>query len=112
MWDGFRESELSWRELLEDLRRRALELPPQLTVGDGALGFWAALNKVYPGSGEQRCWLHKMANVLDKLPRSMHSKGKRAVQDIYLAPSRRKRTRRSTVLKTCTRRNFPTRWNV
>lgn len=88
VWDGFRESELSWRELLEDLKRRGLELPPKVAVGDGALGFWAALGKVYPGSGEQRCWLHKMANVLDKLPRSMHGKGKQALQDIYLAPSR------------------------
>ena len=69
--DGFRESELSWQELLEDLKRQGLELPPKLAVGDGAMGFWAALRKVYPATGEQRCWLHKTANVLNKLPQSM-----------------------------------------
>ena len=69
--DGFRESELSWQELLEDLKRQGLELPPKLAVGDGAMGFWAALRKVYPATGEQRCWLHKTVNVLNKLPKSM-----------------------------------------
>ena len=86
--DGFRESELSWRELLEDLKRRGLELPPKLAVGDGGLGFWAALRKVYPTTREQRCWVHKTANVLDKLPKSMQGKAKRALHDIYLAASR------------------------
>ena len=86
--DGFRESELSWRELLEDLKRQGLELPPKLAVGDGAMGFWAALRKVYPATREQRCWLHKMANVLNKLPRSMQGKAKQALRDIYLAESR------------------------
>ena len=88
MHDGFRESELSWQELLEDLKRRGLELPPKLAVGDGAMGFWAALRKVYPATGEQRCWLHKTANVLNKLPRSMQGKAKQALRDIYLAESR------------------------
>ena len=76
VWDGFRESELSWRELLQDLKRRGLEPPPKLAVGDGALGFWAALRKVYPTTREQRCWVHKTANVLDKLPKSMQGKAK------------------------------------
>ena len=88
VWDGFRESELSWRELLEDLKRRGLEPPPKLAVGDGALGFWAALRKVYPTTREQRCWVHKTANVLDKLPQSMQGKAKQALHDIYLAPNR------------------------
>ncbi len=87
--DGFRESELSWRETLEDLKRRGLELPPKLAVGDGGLGFWAALRKVYPATGEQRCWVHKTANVLNKLPRSMQGKAKQALRNIYLAESRR-----------------------
>ena len=69
--DGFRESELSWTELLEDLKRRGLELPPKLAVGDGGLGFWAARRKVYPATREQRCWLRKTAHVLNKLPQSM-----------------------------------------
>ena len=86
--DGFRESELSWTELLEDLKARGLTLPPKLAVGDGGLGFWAALRKVYPATREQRCWVHKTANVLDKLPKSMQGKAKRAVHDIYLAESR------------------------
>ncbi len=86
--DGFRESELSWQELLEDLKRQGLELPPKLAVGDGAMGFWAALRKVYPATGEQRCWLHKTANVLNKLPQSMQGKAKQALRDIYLAESR------------------------
>ena len=88
VWDGFRESELSWRELLQDLKRRGLEPPPKLAVGDGALGFWAALRKVFPTTREQRCWVHKTANVLDKLPKSMQGKAKQALHDIYLAPSR------------------------
>ena len=86
--DGFRESELSWRELLEDLKRQGLEPPPKLAVGDGAMGFWAALRKVYPATREQRCWLHKTANVLNKLPRSMQGKAKQALRNIYLAESR------------------------
>lgn len=86
--DGFRESELSWCELLEDLKRRGLELPPKLAVGDGGLGFWAALRRVYPTTREQRCWVHKTANVLDKLPKSMQGKAKQALHDIYLAESR------------------------
>ncbi len=90
--DGFRESELSWTELLEDLKRRGLELPPKLAVGDGELGFWAALRKVYPTTREQRCWVHKMANVLDKLPKNMQGKAKQSLHDIYLAESRQAAT--------------------
>ena len=86
--DGFRESELSWQELLEDLKRQGLDLPPKLAVGDGALGFWAALRKVFPATREQRCWLHKTVNVLDKLPKSMQGKAKQALHDVYLAESR------------------------
>ena len=81
--DGFRESELSWTELLEDLKRRGLEVPPKLAAGDGSLGFWAALQKVYPTTREQRCWVHKTANVLDKLPKSMQGKAKSALHNFY-----------------------------
>jgi transposase-like protein len=90
--DGFRESELSWTEMLEDLKARGLELPPKLAMGDGGLGFWAALRKVFPATKEQRCWVHKTANVLDKLPKSMQGKGKQALHDIYLAESRQAAT--------------------
>ncbi len=69
--DGFRESEQSWHELLPDLKRRGLQAPPELAVGDGALGFWQALRKAFDGCAEQRCWVHKTANVLNKLPKSV-----------------------------------------
>ena len=86
--DGYRESELSWTEVLEDLKARGLTLAPKLAVGDGALGFWAALRKVFPATGEQRCWVHKTANVLNKLPKSMQGKAKAMLHDIYLAETR------------------------
>ena len=109
--DGFRESELSWQELLEDLKRQGLELPPKLAVGDGAMGFWAALRKVYPATREQRCWLHKTANVLNKLPQSMQGVGKpskRCATSILPRAGRRRRTL-WTVSRTYTRRSFPKR---
>lgn len=86
--DGFRESSQSWRELLLDLKARGLETPPSLAVGDGALGFWSALAEVYPQTNGQRCWVHKTANVLDKLPKSVQGKAKSMIHDIYLAPTK------------------------
>ncbi len=86
--DGFRESELSWTEVLEDLKARGLTIAPKLAVGDGALGFWAALRKVFSTTREQRCWVHKTANVLNKLPKSMQGKAKAMLHDIYLAETR------------------------
>jgi len=86
--DGHRESEASWRELLIDLKERGLEYAPKLAVGDGALGFWKALNKVFPDTRHQRCWVHKTANVLDKLPKSVQPKVKSALHEIYLAETR------------------------
>ena len=66
--DGFRESEQSWTELLQDLRSRGLKKPPSLATGDGALGFWKAMNKMFPKTRHQRCWVHKTANILNKVP--------------------------------------------
>ena len=86
--DGHRESEASWRELLTDIRERGLEPSPKLAVGDGALGFWKALSKVFPDTRHQRCWVHKTANVLDKLPKSVQPKVKSALHEIYLAETR------------------------
>ena len=86
--DGHRESEASWRELLTDLRERGLEPSPKLAVGDGALGFWKALSKVFSDTRHQRCWVHKTANVLDKLPKSVQPKVKSALHEIYLAETR------------------------
>lgn len=86
--DGFRESKASWLSLLRDLRRRGLSHAPRVGVGDGALGFWGAINEVFPSTQHQRCWVHKMANVLDKLPKSQQEKAKGMIQDIYLAAPR------------------------
>jgi putative transposase len=80
--DGVRESARSWRDLLLDLKRRGLTDGPKLAVADGALGFWKAVEEVWPNTRCQRCWVHKMANVLNKLPKSQQSKAKRALHDI------------------------------
>jgi putative transposase len=87
--DGFRESELSWRELLVDLKRRGLKDPPNLAIGDGALGFWAALPKVFPKTRVQRCWVHKTANVLNYLPRKVQPTAKRMLQEVWMAENRK-----------------------
>ncbi len=86
--DGIRESAQSWKELLLDLKRRGLTIGPQLAVADGALGFWKAIDQVWPKTHAQRCWVHKTANVLNKLPKSLQAKAKRALQDIWMAETR------------------------
>ena len=86
--DGFRESELSWRGVLSDLKRRGLEEGAELATGDGALGFWKALEQIYPETRWQRCWVHKTANVLNKLPKSLQSKAKKQLHEIWMAPGR------------------------
>ena len=87
--DGLRESAHSWRDLLLDLKRRGLSSGPQLAVGDGALGFWKALDEVWPTTRAQRCWVHKTANVLNKLPNSLHTKAKGALHNIWMAETRK-----------------------
>ena len=86
--DGYRESTQSWTELLVDLQRRGLTRAPKLATGDGALGFWAALRMVYPETREQRCWVHKTANVLNKLPKSVQSRAKADLHEIWMAETR------------------------
>jgi len=86
--DGYRESKLSWMEALSSLKERGLTQGPKLAIGDGGLGFWAALREVYPECEEQRCWVHKTANVLDKMPKSVQPKAKEKIHDIYLAPTK------------------------
>jgi transposase-like protein len=88
LMDGERESTLSWKDLLLDLKRRGLEHGPQVSVGDGALGFWAALEEVYPTSRRQRCWVHKTANVLDKMPKSLQKAAKPTLHRMYLAATK------------------------
>ena len=87
--DGVRESAQSWRELLLDLKRRGLSIGPELAVADGALGFWQALEEVWPNTRGQRCWVHKTANVLNKLPKSQQPKAKRALQEIWMAETKK-----------------------
>ena len=86
--DGYRESEQSWKELLLDCKARGLTIEPHLAIGDGALGFWKAMRQVWDTTQEQRCWVHKMANVLDKLPKGSQAKAKGMLHEIYLAESR------------------------
>lgn len=83
--DGERESELSWLGLLRDLKRRGLKQPPKLAIADGALGFWPALEKVWPRCEHQRCWVHKTANVLDKLPKKLQPEAKGRLHEIWQA---------------------------
>ena len=86
--DGHRESKLSWEGVLTDLKRRGLKEAPALAIGDGGLGFWAALEEVYPGTNHQRCWVHKSANVLDNLPKTVQAQAKARLHQMYLSPTR------------------------
>jgi putative transposase len=86
--DGYRESEASWKELLLDLKDRGLTMDPKLAIGDGSLGFWKALPQVFGSTRTQRCWKHKTANVLNKLPKALQAKAKAELNDIWMAESR------------------------
>ena len=86
--DGFRESEQSWLQLLLDCKQRGLTVDPKLAVADGALGFWKALPQVYPTTRQQRCWVHKTANVLDKMHQRVQVKAKEMLHGIWMAPTR------------------------
>ena len=88
MNDGHRESAQSWRELLLDIKRRGLVVDPKLAVGDGALGFWKAVAEVFPNTRQQRCWVHKTANVLDKLPKGKQARAKSMLHEIWMAETR------------------------
>lgn len=86
--DGYRESTQSWEELLTSVEQQGLTKAPALAIGDGALGFWKAVSKVWPDTRHQRCWVHKTANVLNKLPKSVQSKVKSDLHDIWQAETR------------------------
>ena len=86
--DGYRESEQSWAELLKSLQSRGLAISPKVAVADGALGFWAACRKLWPDTREQRCWVHKTANVLNKLPQSVQPKAKAMLHEIWQAETK------------------------
>src|SRR6202162_1966394 len=85
---GVRESAQSWRELLIDVKQRGLKIAPQIAVGDGALGFWKALDEIFPGTRHQRCWVHKSVNVLNKVALSVQAHMKKDLREIHRAPSR------------------------
>lgn len=86
--DGHRESKESWRSVLADLKRRGLTHEPSVATGDGALGFWAALEEEFPGTRQQRCWVHKTVNILDKLPKSVHPDAKKMIFEMYMSPTK------------------------
>ena len=86
--DGVRESAQDWRDLLLDLKRRGLDAHPELGIADGGLGYWKAAGEVWPKTREQRCWVHKTANVLAKLPKSQQPKAKRALHEIWMAETK------------------------
>jgi transposase-like protein len=86
--DGYRESKESWLEMLRDVKRRGMQLDPKLAIADGALGFWSAAREIWSAVREQRCWVHKTANVLNKLPKSMQTKAKARLHDIWQASTR------------------------
>ena len=88
--DGIRESKLSWKETLQDLKRRGLSQSPWLAIGDGALGFWGALEEEFPACRHQRCWVHKTANILDKMAKSSQRHAKELIHEMYLAPTKEK----------------------
>jgi len=86
--DGYRESEQSWLALLLDVKARGLEMDPKLAIGDGALGFWKAVRQIWSNIGEQRCWVHKTANVLDKLPKRLQPEAKEKLHQIWMADTK------------------------
>ena len=88
VWDGERESKASWLSVLRDLKKRGLTKSPKLATGDGALGFWAALEEEYPDTREQRCWVHKTANILDKMPKRLQPDAKKLIHEMYLAATK------------------------
>jgi putative transposase len=90
--DGCRESTQSWRELLGQLKRQGLSSAPKLAIGDGSLGFWIALQEEYGPVSQQRCWVHKTANILDKMPKSVQGKAKQLIHEMYLAPTEQSRS--------------------
>ena len=104
--DGYRESTESWASVLRDLKRRGM-VAPLLAIGDGNLGFWAALRDVYPETKEQRCWKHKMANVLDKLPKRLQAKAKEQLHEVMYAPDRKSALEESAVFEETYSARYP-----
>jgi putative transposase len=89
VYDGYRESKASWKEVLRDLKKRGLKRVPLLATGDGALGFWSAMEEEWPTTRAQRCWVHKTANILDKMPKGVQGRAKSAIHDMYMAETKK-----------------------
>lgn len=105
--DGFRESSASWEEVLIKLRQRGLIHGPKLSVGDGALGFWSALSKIYPDCQHQRCWVHKTANVLNKVPKTMQPKLKQGLHEIWMAATKKEAEKAFDNMLECFESKYP-----
>jgi transposase-like protein len=111
--DGYRESEQSWSELLLRIKAQGLSQSPKLAVGDGSLGFWKAINKVFPKTKHQRCWVYKTVNVLNKLPKMVQPKVKQALHEIWMAPTRKDAYEAFEILHSQRiQRNIGEQWNV
>jgi transposase-like protein len=108
--DGYRESEQSWSELLLSLKQRGLTTAPELAIGDGALGFWAALRKVYPTCREQRCWVHKTANILNDVPKSTQPRMKKDLHEIWKAETKEKAQEAMDSFKEKYEAKYPKAW--
>ncbi len=108
--DGERESKQSWSELMGHLKTRGLRQAPKLAIGDGALGFWPALEEQWPSCQAQRCWVHKTANVLDKLPKKQQPAAKSALHEIYMAATKTEAEKAFTAFGQTYRDKFPKAW--
>jgi len=86
--DGIRESKESWKDFLQSLKARGLTIDPMLAIGDGALGFWSAVEEEFPRCRHQRCWVHKTANILDKMAKSVQANAKRMIHEMYMSPTK------------------------
>lgn len=107
VYDGYRESTQSWRELLLDLKRRGLVHSPKLAIGDGAMGFWAALREIFPETKEQRCWVHKTANLLNHFPQKMHPQVKKNIHEISMAENEKEADKACGYFIDCYQDKYP-----
>ena len=105
--DGHRESKASWLTVLQGLKRQGLTTGPKLAIGDGALGFWAALEEAFPEAEEQRCWVHKTANILDKMPKSVQPDAKKLIHEMYLSATRKDAKKAFEAFKKQFKAKFP-----
>jgi transposase-like protein len=109
--DGYRESKSSWQMLILDLQERGLVRQPRLAIGDGSLGFWSAIEEIWPETAHQRCWVHKTANILDKMPKSVQGKAKQHIHDMYLAETKKDALKAFDLFEMLYKDKFPKAFN-